>query len=127
MFAFEMLAEERIREAQRKGEFDDLEGAGKPLQLEDDSMIPPELRMAYKILKNAGCLPPEAQIRKDITTALDLLEAMDDERERYQQIQKLNYLVFKMKDMRAGKISIDAENEYYQSVVERLSVKRKNR
>ena len=48
------------------GEFDNLEGQGQPLKLEDDSHIPPELRMAYKILKNADCLPPELELRQEI-------------------------------------------------------------
>ncbi len=124
MLPFEIIAEERIREAQRKGDFENLEGRGRPLELEDDSMIPQELRMACKALKNAGYLPPEAQIRKDINTALDLLENMDDEKQRYQQMQKLDYLIYKMKEMRGGKVSIDVEDEYYQSVVERLSINR---
>ena len=57
------IAEQRIAEAQQQGAFDNLPGAGRPLQLEDDSHIPPELRMAYKVLRNAGCLPPEMQDR----------------------------------------------------------------
>lgn len=126
MLPFEIIAEERIREAQRKGDFDNLEGRGRPLELEDDSMIPQELRMAYKALKNGGYLPPEVQLRKDINTALDLLESMDDEKQRYQQMQKLDYLIYKMNEMRGGKVSIDVEDEYYQSVVERLSINRKD-
>lgn len=48
------LAERRIAEAREAGAFDNLPGYGKPLTLEDDSHIPPELRMSYRILKNAG-------------------------------------------------------------------------
>ena len=47
---FAKLAENRILEAIEAGEFDNLEGKGQPLNLDDDSHIPPELRMAYKIL-----------------------------------------------------------------------------
>lgn len=54
---FDKLAEERIREAIDRGDFDDLPGKGKPLDLEDDRHLPDDLRLAYKILKNAGCLP----------------------------------------------------------------------
>ena len=53
------IAERRIEESMAKGDFDDLPGRGKPLELEDDSHVPPELRMAYKVLRNAGCVPPE--------------------------------------------------------------------
>ncbi len=45
------IAEEKIRQAIRNGDLDNIPGKGKPLQLEDLSMVPPELRMSYKILK----------------------------------------------------------------------------
>ena len=49
------LAERKIEEAIERGDFDDLPGAGRPLDLDDlDPMLPEELRMAYRILKNAG-------------------------------------------------------------------------
>ena len=47
-----MPAEQRILEAQTQGVFDDLPGAGAPLKLDDDAMVPEELRAAYRILKN---------------------------------------------------------------------------
>jgi hypothetical protein len=55
------LVERRIEAAIARGEFDGLPGAGKPLPLDDDPLVPPELRVAYRLLKNAGCLPPELQ------------------------------------------------------------------
>ncbi|MFW5875018.1 MAG: DnaJ family domain-containing protein, partial [bacterium] len=58
---FEKIVEERILAAQRRGEFDNLKGSGKPLEHEDLSRVPQELRLAYKILKNADCLPPEIE------------------------------------------------------------------
>ncbi len=48
------IAEEKIRQAIRNGDLDHIPGKGKPLQLEDLSMVPPELRMSYKILKKRG-------------------------------------------------------------------------
>ena len=48
------IAEQRIEESMRRGEFDNLEGKGKKIVFEDDSMVPEDLRMAYKMLKNAG-------------------------------------------------------------------------
>ena len=56
----DFLAERRIAEAVANGELDDLPGAGQPLELDDDALIPEELRLAYRILKNAGYVPPEA-------------------------------------------------------------------
>jgi hypothetical protein len=54
MLIFELLAEKKILEAASRGELDDLPGAGRPLDLEDDALVPEDLRMASRILKNAG-------------------------------------------------------------------------
>jgi hypothetical protein len=60
MLLFELLAEQKISEAVSRGEFDHLPGAGKPLDLEDDPLVPEDLRVAYRILKNAGFSAGEA-------------------------------------------------------------------
>ena len=57
MLAF--MAERKIAEAVANGELDNLPGAGKPLELDDDALVPEELRMAYRVLKNAGYAPAE--------------------------------------------------------------------
>jgi hypothetical protein len=54
---FEKIVEERILKAQKKGEFKNLPCSGKPLVFEDDCCVSEELRLAYKILKNADHLP----------------------------------------------------------------------
>jgi hypothetical protein len=59
MLTLELLAERKIQEALERGELDDLPGAGRPLELDDDPLVPEELRLAYRILKNAGFVPPE--------------------------------------------------------------------
>jgi len=59
----ERLAEERIKQAQEEGAFDALPGRGRPLDLEDDAHVPEDLRLAWRVLKNAGCLPPELEAR----------------------------------------------------------------
>lgn len=77
MLLIDRLAEENIVAAARRGEFEDLPGAGKPLLLDDDSAVPEELRVAYRILKNAGCLPPEQQLRNEIRQIEGLLNRVD--------------------------------------------------
>ena len=77
--------------------------------------------MAYKILKNAGCLSPELQERKDITRMLDLLEACEDEKERVQGMQKLRFLVERSKMRFKRSILLEQDDPYYAQVVERLS------
>jgi len=57
----DFLAERRIAEAVSRGELDDLPGAGRPLDLDDDALVPEDLRVANRILKNAGVAPPEVK------------------------------------------------------------------
>ena len=66
MLVVELLAERKIEEAIARGEFDDLPGAGRPLELDDDPLVPEDLRVAYRILKNAGYVPPEVQALNQI-------------------------------------------------------------
>ena len=125
MLNFEMIAERRIRQAMEEGAFDNLEGKGKPLVFEDDSMVPPDLRMAYKILKNAGYLPPAIENEREIRQAVDLLEEMDDEQERYAQVTKLNIMITKGNLLRQRPIYLEADQVYYRKVVEKVKVNRK--
>src|SRR5438874_13315278 len=60
------LAERRIEEAIARGELDDLPGAGRPLELDDDRLVPEELRAAYRMLKNAGYVPPDVEDLREI-------------------------------------------------------------
>ena len=123
MYAFAWIAERKIEEAMRRGEFENLEGRGRKIEYEDDSMVPADLRMAYKILKNAGYLPPELQEEKEIITAAELLAAATDEQERYRQMQKLNLLVSKANARRRRPVDLEKDAAYYQKVVERISVR----
>lgn len=116
------IAEQRIEESMRRGEFDNLEGKGKKIVFEDDSMVPEDLRMAYKMLKNAGYVPEEFLEDKEIVTATELLAAATDEQERYRQMQKLNLLVLKVNARRRRPVNLEKEQVYYQKVVERISV-----
>jgi hypothetical protein len=65
---FDQIAERKIAEAMARGDFDDLPGAGQPLDLTDDALIPEDLRMAYRLLKNAGFVPPEVEALNEIGT-----------------------------------------------------------
>jgi DnaJ homologue, subfamily C, member 28, conserved domain len=82
MEAFARLAESKIRDAMARGEFDDLPGKGKPLQLEDLSRVPADLRLGYKLLRNADCLPPELEARKEVARLGALLATTGDAKER---------------------------------------------
>jgi hypothetical protein len=117
---FEKLIESRIKKAQEQGAFENLPGRGQPLQLEEDRHIPEDLRMAHKVLKNADCLPPEVQLRKDIEFTEDLLIGMTDTKQKYRTIKKLNYLILKLNAMRDSNAARDIPQRYYAEVVERI-------
>lgn len=76
MWLLDQWAERHILDAQRKGDFENLEGSGQPLILDDDSHVPAELRVGYRMLKNAGCLPPEIEQRKEAIKLAGLLNTV---------------------------------------------------
>lgn len=121
---FDKIAEEKIREAMKDGEFDDLPGKGQPLNLEDDSHLPQDIRLAYKILKNAGCLPPELELRKEIRTTEALLAGMQDTQEKYKQMKKLNYLIMKLNMSRRMSPALEENQLYYEKVLEKMGPKK---
>jgi hypothetical protein len=53
MLALQWIAERRIEEAVSRGELERLPNAGQPLDLTEDPLVPPEMRMAKRILGNA--------------------------------------------------------------------------
>jgi hypothetical protein len=92
MHAFDLIAEQRIAEAIANGEFDELPGAGKPLDLDDDLLVPEELRAAYRVLRNAGYVPSELLALKE-ANALRALVATDiDEPARRRALARLAVL-----------------------------------
>jgi len=91
----ETIAENRIRAAQDEGLFSNLLGQGKPLNLDDDRSVPEDLRLTFKILKNAGCLPVEMEISRQVHNLRQLLKAAIDESTRKELRNELNYLLMK--------------------------------
>jgi hypothetical protein len=120
---YQKIVEERIREAQKNGEFDDLPGRGKPLSLEDESHIPEDLRIAYKILKNADCLPPEILEKKEIHQMEELLATIPDEKERYKLIKKINYRIMKLNMMGKKSPLLDENQIYCKKVIDKMAEK----
>ncbi len=123
---FDKIIEERIRRAQQKGEFDNLAGAGKPLTFKDDVHVAEELRLAYKILKNADCLPPEIELKKEIERTEDLLSGMEDTAEKYHTLKKLNFLIMKLNTLGNRSIEFDVPQRYSGKMVERFEASKKN-
>jgi hypothetical protein len=121
--AIRLIAEKRIEQAQNNGEFDNLPGSGRPLEIEDMSHVPEELRMAYKILRNAGCLPAELEERKEINRLADLLEHCGDEQTRLRQMQKLRFLILRAQTRHRRSIRLEGDDPYYARLLDRLSRK----
>ena len=116
-----LIAEEKIRAAMARGEFDNLPGAGKPLALEDDSLVPEDLRVPYKILKNAGCLPPEIELRKEIVTLKRLLFSIEEEGERRRKLRELDAKLLRVNLMRKKPLQLEDFPEYRDRVIEKLT------
>lgn len=119
MFALQKIIEQKIREAQMKGEFDNLPGTGKPIEIEDDRHVPEDLRMAYKILKNANFVPPEIELKKEIRRMEDMLENLSDEKEKYRQIKKINFKIMQLNMLRKTSPLLEDTEIYYRKVVEK--------
>ena len=114
---FEKIVEERILKAQKKGDFENLIGSGKPLKLNENYYIPEELRLAYKILKNADCLPPEIELKKEIKQTEDLLAGMQETSDKYRILKKLNFLIMKLNTMRDTSIMNEMPQYYMEKLV----------
>jgi hypothetical protein len=123
---FEKIVEERILKAQKKGEFENLDGLGKPLALRDDYHVPEELRLVYKILKNADCLPPEIELKKEIRQTEELLAGMQDTSEKYRLLKKINFLIMKLNTIRDSSVMFEMPQHYMEKLVDCLG-KSKNR
>ena len=95
MGLIENIAENRIRSAQDEGIFTNLQGEGKPLNLEDETGVPEDLRLSFKVLKNAGCLPIELELNRQIYSLRQLLMAAIDESARKELRRELNSLLLK--------------------------------
>ena len=71
--------------------------------------------------KNADCVPPEIEIKKEIQTTEALLGNMTDEKLKYKALKKLNYLIMKLNSMRNTAVTFDVPQKYEVQVVDRLS------
>ncbi|MBF0118302.1 MAG: DUF1992 domain-containing protein [Desulfobacterales bacterium] len=121
---FEKIIEERILNAQRRGEFDNLPGLGKPLELNDDISVAEDLKLAYKILKNAGFIPPEIELKKNIIETKELLSGMEDTLEKYKTMKKINFMIMKLNSMRKVSVNLEAHQEYEEKLMDRFSMEK---
>ena len=119
MNLLDQIAETRIQEAVERGELRGLPGEGAPLPLDADSAVPEELRVAYRILKNAGFLPPELHMRKELREAEQLLQQLP-ESERSRAHARLQLLQLRLAAGRRQPMNLLLEDCYRQRLLERL-------
>jgi len=120
MYLIDQLAEHHILQARDRGEFDDLPGTGKPLALEDDLLVPEELRAGYRLLKNAGYLPPELQLHNEIREVEQLLACMHDNDERAKAERRLALLRLQLLQYRGEGNNFAIERRYQEKLLEKL-------
>ncbi len=117
------IAEKRIEKAIADGTIDDLSHwKNKPMPKDDMENVPVDLRMGYKILKNAGYVPEEVALSKEIKRTEDLLKHCSDEKEKYKKMKKLEFLRFKLEFRMGKQLQLDDSSKYYEKVVDVVSV-----
>jgi hypothetical protein len=119
MLMFELIAEQRIAEAIERGELTDLPGAGRPLDLGQDPLVPEDLRLAYRVLKNAGFVPPELETRREIRALENLIQAAGNEGDAAAALRKLRLLRLQLAES-GRRRAAGAQSEYFEHVVGRL-------
>ena len=121
MLLLDQLAEDRINTAMQRGEFDNLPGTGMPLPREDLSFVPEEIRMAYKILKNSGHVPPELELRSQIHNLESTIRDNPDAKERTYYLKKLHCLYMRLDGSSQRQLNLALQDEYYEKVLARLA------
>lgn len=96
MEIFAWIAEERIAEAFREGKFDGLPGQGQPIDLSDDDHIPPEMRLIFRIMKNAEIAPKEVSLRNEINKLKAELKTITNVKEQAKLQKELQWLYLKL-------------------------------
>ena len=117
------VAEQRILEAQRSGAFDNLPGKGKPLELEDLSWVPEDLRISYHVLKNAHVLPPEVELLKDVHILEDLMKHVEDEGERRALAKSIQWKMIRLDLLKRRSIDAKSLRDYGRKLVAKFSLK----
>ncbi len=93
---------------------------GRPLTLDDDTLVPEDLRVAYRLLKNAGFVPAELTAHGEIRELEQLLQAAATDDERRRLLSRLNYLLTRAAAGRQrGHLQVD--EDYFEQIMERLS------
>jgi hypothetical protein len=122
---FALLVEQRIAEAIARGEFDHLPGAGKPLQFDEDTLVPEEERAALRIMKNAGYVPPEvgrfAELERMLATLGADPDGKGDPAERARAARRLQVLAMQLEVEGRMATATRVWNDYKAAMARRLA------
>ena len=117
MKLLDALVEQRIAAAAARGEFDDLPGAGAPLEFDDDLLVPEEVRIANRIMKNAGFVPPAIEHLRALHDLQDEFDKVADPAARCRIQAKMLALDMALESLRGG---TTGPHEYRRRIAERL-------
>ena len=122
MWLIDQLAERHIRQAVQRGEFDALPGAGKPLALEAEPLVPEQLRAGYRLLKNAGYLPPEFEALREVRALAALLPRVQTPALRERTGKRLRLLEARLAE--DGRPTSAVAFQYRERLLDALAVER---
>jgi hypothetical protein len=126
MTAFDLLAERKIAEAIERGELEGLPGEGRPLDLGDDALVAEDLRLAWRILKNAGLVPPEVEALKEISALERCLDGLGEGEARTAALRKLDLLRLRLAhSQQVHSLGGAISERYAPQVLDRLARKRR--
>lgn len=120
MLTFDILCEQRIVAAMARGDFENLPGAGRPLDLADDPLVPEEQRLVNRILKNAGFVPAEVGLRKEIAELQNQL-ALLGEAPRSLAVRRLALLMARLSLARGQVVNLSLEDQYWERLKQKAA------
>lgn len=117
-----IVSEQRIKKAYEDGDFSHLPGYGKPLNLDDDLGVPEELKMAHRMMKNAGYTMDEMNVKKEMMRIEDMIRACEDEGEKHGLQQSLNEKMLKYNSMLSKK-RVNTNSSLFKNYEHKLETK----
>jgi len=118
VYLLDSIAEARIEEAIGQGRLDQLPGAGEPLALDDDSLVPEHLRAAYRLMKNSGFLPPEIELHGEIRDVESLIGCLQDSEQRAAAVKRLALLRARLGSERCGNLAL--HGDYHRALADKI-------
>ena len=120
------IAERKIQQAITEGTLPDLSHwKNKPLPPDELAGVPADLRMGYRLLRNAGYVPEEVSMRQEVARLEEMLPQCADEREKIRQLRRISCLKTRLEGRLGRSLQLGEDGEYYSRVVDRLSTPRK--